>query len=329
MHADPANPRTSYSSDYTVWELAKRELEISIGYSRPAGRISEVVLGGLYLNETQHVRTRDYQIEDNDPDGNGIGFGGFPPEVEYEDDQLTTDRDYSGFGASLRLRLRWSEKLRSEHSLGWSRSTGDGETLMGMRSGDSAFWRAESVGYAYRDGTLDDGFVQSSLGFHETFFEGRLLTAIGVEGWYTRTAFDEGADGDFQASNSTGWEFELPYSQSHDNVDEVLNIAFPMGIEWTCHRYLRVRIGTAFYAFRDESDRKLTTNAFGVLSDPTSGEYGDTELRDYDANAGVDARFNTGLEFNANNRFVLELATYGAQAALLADYYELSARFHF
>ena len=325
---DPANLQSSYESNYITQEYERIVLNIAAGYSRPSGRLSEAVAGAHYLEERRDDRGRVYEYAYNDADGNGIGYRNYPVEVSYAADAIDSERDYTGFGGFFRVHLRWTEKLRSAHFAGWSRSTGDGEALMRERDEESNYWEEESLEYAYDGGTLDRGFIQSSLGFHEMLFD-QVLVAVGVDGRYARTSFDENADGEFHAGNSTGWEFESPYRQNHDNADDALSVAFPVGLEWLCHKYLKLRIGGAFLAYRNESDKRLTNNVPSILGSPAAAEYGGLEFVNHDLRADVDARFNTGLEFNVNDRFIVDLATYGSSTVLLAQYYELSARFRF
>jgi len=197
-----------------------------------------------------------------------------------------------------------------------------------MGSWQSSFWKKESLDYTYADGTMDRGSFQSSLGYHDWAFD-ELLFALGVDLRYSISKFDESASGSFTAENSTGWGYEAPYQQHHDNTDDALTLALPVGLEWSCHKYLKIRIGAAFYAYRNTADRQLGSNAYNVLTSPYAGEYGTFEFDDYQQSAAVDARFNTGLEFNFNDRFVLDLATNSTYDVNLASYTMLSARYKF
>lgn len=326
--ADPANTWLQNESSSTSQEFERWELAASAGYSRPEGLVGDIVLGAVFVDESQRVRSSNYRIQDTDPDGNGVGYRGYPVEVDYDEDAMETERDYSGFGGFLRVHLRWSEKLRSAHFAGWSRSAGEGETQLWMDSAESSFWKEESLGYTYADGTLDRGSFQSSLGYHDPLFD-ELLLALGVDVRYSMSKFDETASGSFAAENSTGWGFEAPYEQRHDDTVDALQLALPVGLEWSCHKYLKIRVGTAFYAYRNTADRQLTNNAYNVLSNPFAVEYGDLEFTDYEQTANVDARFNTGLEFNFKDRFVLDLAAYSTYNVSLATYTTLSARYRF
>ncbi len=278
LYADPTNTWLETDSWFRMYESERWELGASVGYSRPKGLVGEVVLGAAFVEESQDVRSGNYEVTDNDADGNGIGYHGFPVETDYMKDAQETERDYSGLGGFLRLHLRWSEKLRSAHFAGWSRSTGDGGTGLWMGSWESSFWKEESLGYTYADGTMDRGSFQSSLGYHDWAFD-ELLFALGVDLRYSISKFDESASGSFTAENSTGWGYEAPYQQHHDNTDDALTLALPVGLEWSCHKYLKIRIGTAFYAYRNTADRQLRNNAYNVLSESVRRGVRDVRVR--------------------------------------------------
>jgi hypothetical protein len=328
LYTDPANTWVQKNSRHRWYESGRWEIDASAGYSMPKGLVGEVVLGVVFVEESQDVRSGNFEVTDNDADGNGIGYIGHAVENVYMKDAQETERDYSGLGGFLRLHLRWTENLRSAHFAGWSRSTGDGGTRLWMSDWESSFWKDESLSYKYADGTMDRGAFQSSLGYHHTAFD-ELLFALGVDLRYSISKFDESASGSFTVESSTGWGYEAPYRQSHDDTDDALSLALPVGLEWSCHKYLKIRIGAAFYAYRNTADRRLSNNAYGVLTSPFAGESGTLEFDDYEQSANVDARFNTGLEFNFNDRFVLDLATNSTYDVSLASYTMLSALYRF
>jgi hypothetical protein len=326
LYADASNPTRRYNSQYVERGSERLELGADVGYSRPSSLLRETVAGVVYLSESENSRYREYELYDNDPDNNGIGYGGYPPEAEYEEGEYRNGRDYEGLGGFLRCHLRWSEKLRSAHCASFSRSTGDGSASMEIENGGSGTWEAQGLAYDYGEGTLDRWFVQSSLGYHDVV-AGRALFAIGLDARYTRTAFDESAAGTFTAESNVGLNYGAPYEQTHDNTDESIAVSLPVAMEWPFYKYLTFRIGSAVVAYRTKRDRVLTTNASGLLTGSETDVTAGMEFVDYDNVAEVYARFNTGLGFNLKDRFILEVATYSSYEVALANYYELSARF--
>jgi hypothetical protein len=327
LYADASNPRQDYQSQYTERGSDRLELGVENGYSRPSGRLREIVAGAAYFEETEDNHFREFEFFDNDPDDNGIGYGGYPAESEYREDEYRNGREYAGGGGSLCCHLCWSQKLRSVHSAGYSRSTGDGSMDLALEDGGSGSWETQGLSYDYRDGSLDRWFLQSSMGYHDVV-AGELLFAVGVDARYWRTTFDESASGEFFSESSAGLEFGAPYEQRHDDVDESIRVELPVALEWPCCAYFTFRLGSAFYAARDRSDRRLTASAMSLPGGAATGPFGDSAFVDYDTDTSVGARFNAGLEFNLKDRLVLDASTRG-NSVNLANIYELSAMLRF
>jgi hypothetical protein len=186
----------------------------------------------------------------------------------------------------------------------------------------------ERLNYTY-DGTLDRWSVESSLGYSEALLEG-VLIAFGIRGQFTSLSFREDAEGEFAASSSNYGEFQGPFSQSHDNSENKLALMLPAALEWSFHKYLTLRIGSTLQASRDETNRKLDNNSDEIVDQSLLPVHMGFDHLEGDVRTDVSARFNTGLGFNFNNRFIADLAAYlDSSSIYFTNFVFLSARFMF
>jgi hypothetical protein len=331
---------TSEVTSRTRWSVSKQKYEraafvAEAGLSRREGVVRDLVISGGVNKEQLRKRHDGLDIRDEDADGNGFDPGGRPAENLVDESMVLSDRDYSGADLSARLHLQLGS-VRSTHRLWWSRSTGDGEG--GLLRGDETLGANEEIqrivaDYAY-DGSTNDLIFETTFGGGSRIVDD-VLVAVVVYGAYVRRSFEEDGTG-AAALELTGNDspvdttFTSPYLQHHDNMAERLVLRIPVAMEWEFHRYARLRIGIGFVAVRDDADDSYRRELEGLQSQavvPYAG--GVDDIRDAYIRSSTAVEFNNGLEFNFNDRFVLDLlysATYSS-VVRLADYSYLSARY--
>ncbi len=326
--ADPANPFHDYEGRFSQDRYEMVTGQVSVGRYDPASIVSDLVIGAVYTQEQGLDRSSTTDISDNDPDGNGTGYGGGPPEISYLDSRHDMNRDYRGFGGFVRCHLRWMDRLISTHAAGWGRSEGDGGTEASWLDQDNYYSMEERLDYTY-DGTLDRWSIESSIGYSEALFEDALF-AFGIKGEYSRLSFREDAGGEFFASNSNYGEFQGPFSQTHDDTEDELGLMVPIGFEWSFHKYFTLRVGSVLDASRTETDRKLDNNSDQIVDQSLLPVHLGLDHLEGEVRSDVSVHFNTGLGFNFNNRFIVDLASHVESGSInLANFSYLSARFMF
>ena len=327
--ADPGNPFESYKSDHGDRCYEKLALSMSAGFFRGDALLRDAVIGASYIDETATERINYLSFLDEDPDGNGVPHPDYSYDSYYGATTVASDRCYTGFGGFLRAHLGWTEHVRSVLSTSWSRSSGDGGSAVRDEYENSTSSTEEDLAYD-NDGTVDRIQAECSVGYHEMLFDD-VLVAFAAHGYFARTTFDEDGGGELSVYRSAiGVPYTSPYRQRHDDVGDLYRLSIPIGVEWSFHKYAKLRVGAALFAVRTKTARMLTNNAEEIFgSDVDTGGFGfDERYENHDSS--VDARFNNGLEININGRFILDLAgsvsTYSME---LANFYYLSARFVF
>ena len=330
LTSDLENLRSDYRSRYSQGKMERLVVSASLGLFMPGRWARDLVIGGGFIEEKLSVDQRETDINDYDADGNGDWYDN---RVRYSRDMDTyvSRRDYTGYNAFARAHLEWSDRIRSVHAGGWSRSTGDGHASLGAetRRFDSMtdFSSDTQMEYGY-GGSVDRFSLESSVGYSEVFF-GDVLFAFAFHGVYRRTTFDEPADGTVWGENSeAGASYSSPYFQKHDNTDDYLSLSVPVGVEWQLHKYVALRLGATFFAQRSKTERNLT----GDVDELSNGELllipGAWNTQYLNVDSDVDVRFTNGLEININERFILDFLSY-ASSINLAQYGHVSARFLF
>jgi hypothetical protein len=325
---DLANPRRWYYSHVDGRQYDYLTGHLAAGFYGPSGILQDAVVTILYVRESATGRSSDTRLEDTDPDGNGMGWSGEPPYWSYENAGYDLYRDYSGFGSVVRLHLKWNDRLRSTHSAGWTRTDGDGANDVSIIDQQQYSAVEERLNYAY-DGTMDRWSAVSSIGFHE-WVSDDILFALGAQGSYSRTAFREDASGEVVLSSTDAGEISGSYRQAHDNDEDLIAIAIPLGIEWTCHRYVTLRFGAAMTAYRRETERRLDRDAEPILEDDLLPPGVGLDHHEGDVASDVSVRLNTGLAFNFKDRLVVDLGSSVDGGSInFASYSYLTARVYF
>jgi hypothetical protein len=328
---DLENTRSNYDYRFFQGELERFAVSASLGLSMPGRWARDLVIGGGFIEERLSADQQEIEIDDFDEDGNGEWYGN-DIHYRYSADEYASTRDYTGYNVFARAHFDWSDRIRSVHAGGWSRSTGDGIGGLGLelRAFDDTeeITSDNQIEYRY-DGTVDRYSLESSIGYSNAFFEG-ILFAFGLRVAWARTILDEPADGTIWGEDSeTGTSYSAPYAQKHDNTADGLRLSVPAGIEWQLHKYVALRLGATFSAHRSETDRNLT----GEVSELPDGEslfiLGGLNSQRHRIDSDVDVVYSSGLEFNINDRFVLDLLGTYSSSIYLSEYGYVSARFLF
>ncbi|MEJ2720165.1 MAG: hypothetical protein P8181_03365 [bacterium] len=317
----------NYDANYFQNDYERLSLELTLGLHRPEALMRDLAVTGSVARETLKSDSRVQDGSRRENDGQLLSS-------DYEGLFYNSDRDYDRFGVEGRAHFGWTERVRSTHVLSWARSTGDGTGKFNYDSedhGSTSMMSNLSTVYAY-DGTVNEVRVESTVGYFNDLFD-NVLFAFALFGAYSRLTLDEDAPGDASLrlyDSSLGLDSTLtsPYRQNHARTLDSFRLSVPMAIEWTFHKYAKLRVGVTVTASRVEDDRRSERDAL-ALTDEVDFLGSALDSRDLDVDSGVDAVFLNGLEININDRFVVDLLAAYTYAVNFWEYRYASVRYRF
>jgi hypothetical protein len=336
---DLSNMTDTSIYDYFSYNLRKYEetdIAFSMGRCASNGKWSDVSVGAAIRRLSSSVNILERRIEDSDTDRNGDRIGGGSPYLSIREQRLASHRDYLGLRLFGRAQWNVREKIRAVHTIQWNRSWGDGRAEFGA---DELYYGAihdideRSGSFAY-DGIFSDLTISTATGYSEEICDG-FVAVFGVKGVYTQIWFDEDGEGaahiflDQSNGSYDSLYYSSPYTQRHDNDAKSYSFIIPVGCEWQVHDYVKLRAGIEFNASHSTSDPKFT-KAVAALDPPASFEEMGPDIY-YVTSYNTQARFNSGIEINIRDKFILDLLAFSSHYTIVNfdDYGFLSVRYLF
>ncbi|UCG51944.1 MAG: hypothetical protein JSW58_17565 [Candidatus Latescibacterota bacterium] len=312
-------------------EYERATLEIAGGVHRPGTLLREIIVGAGLARDRLVARYGWTGIDDEDVDGNGLDPQGGLASYVYEHKSYESDREYWVYDVFARMHLEWTEHVRTKHILGFTRSDGDGGA--GFVTDDEWYGTAETFrrtdgSYSY-DGMTQDIWAETAIGFSTRPVE-NVLIALAVQGLYRRMDFEEAGPGDASLTSNGGGTDESAYAQWHDRKDETFEVSLPVAMEWSFHKYAKLRIGIGLFVDRQEYDYLFTRGAAALEAFSEIPSFVPLARQDRDVETDTEITYSNGLEININERFVLDLQGGGTYSSVnLASFGFISARYRF
>jgi hypothetical protein len=215
--------------------------------------------------------------------------------------------------------------------VGYSRSEGDGGASFVTEDawyGTTETYRRTDGIYNY-DGTVRDISAETAIGYVTRPVE-NVLVAFAVQGSYHRVDFEEIGPGNASLDSNGNGISRSDYGQWHDRKDDIVRLNVPVALEWSFHKYAKLRLGLDFFAERQEADYLFSMRAAVLEAFSEIPGFFPLDFQDRDLRATTDVIFSNGLEININDRFVLDLQGGGSYSSVnLTSFGYISARYTF
>jgi hypothetical protein len=318
----------SYGSYTRKYE--KSSFTLSTGYWASNSTIRDAVLGFGAARYIYPASANSWSLSDEDADGNGLGFSGYPPEWVLDQASYDSHRDYHEFSIFARTHFDFGGKLRSINTISWSKATGDGGAFLDKKHEDyssTSEMMSDLFDYKY-DGDLSSFYASSCIGRAGEIYENIILAAA-IKGAYSRREFDEDCAGGVSAqyassSYSDTFSYQGDYFLNHHSKEEYYYLVVPIAVEWKVHEFVSLRLGAEFSASHDMENVHDQDFQPGNLQDLP---YDGGGQLDYDLTYGTSARFMNGVGINVKDRLIIDLVT--LSGVNLASYGYLAARYRF
>jgi hypothetical protein len=323
-----------FSFDFQKYE--KVDVALSMGIYKTDARLSDIAFGGAICKRQYSVSVGDIVIEDTDADRNGERIGGGSPYLKILQNRYNSHRDYLGLRLFGRAHWDVENNIHAVHEVSLHRSWGDGRAE--FVSEQSHYSAAHDIddrrgAFAY-DGTLSDAVITTAAGYNKEIHNG-FYVMIGVKGIYSKTWFEEDGEGNasvFLDQSNGAYDslyYSSPYSQEHDLDEAAYSFVIPVACEWEVHEFVKLRFGMEITAYNSNGEAKFMKSVAAIDLPPSFEEKGSAinKFVEYD----TQARFNSGIEINIHDKFILDLLGFGSHSSSvrLADYGYVSARYLF